>query len=252
MSSKGDILQKRTDYKYLNYIQALFICILLVVNLIGASKVSQITLPNAFSNSPFQFVIGTGIIFFPISYLIGDLLTEVYGYSASRKVIWTGFGILILSTLLVQLVLKMPPAPDWPHQKAFEEVFSISWRVAAASVTAFAAGEFVNSFVMAKMKLWTKGSMLWSRTIGSTICGEAFDTIIFYPLAFLGNPDFPLQVLGQIMLANYLGKVIWEIAATPLTYIVVNWLKKAEHEDYFDSDTDFNPFHLETEKPIND
>lgn len=139
----------------------------------------------------------------------------------------------------------MPAAPGWTHQAAYEEVFAISWRIAASSLVAFAIGEFVNSFVMAKMKIWTNGSKLWTRTIGSTVCGEAMDTLVFYPLAFLGNPDFTLPLLGQIMLANYTGKVVWEVLATPLTYAAVGWLKKAEHEDYFDKETDFNPFVVE-------
>lgn len=237
-------LTRRENYKYLHYIQALFICVILIVNLVGAGKVSLIHFQLPFGGHEFHWPIGTSILFFPLSYLIGDLLTEVYGYSPSRQVIWTGFGLLIFSTLMVQFIVAMPPAPNWPHQKAYEEVFAISWRIAASSLTAFAAGEFVNSFVLAKMKVFTNGSKLWTRTIGSTICGEAIDTLIFYPLAFLGNPDFPLLLLGQIMLSNYLVKVLWEILATPLTYIAVNWLKKAEAEDYFDRNTDFNPFHL--------
>ncbi len=236
-------MSKNINYKYLSYLQALFVAVLLIINLIGASKVSQISFTNFFNGQNISFSIGSGILFFPISYLLGDLLTEVYGYDASRKVIWTGFGILIFATLMVQFILLMPPAPSWPHQKAFEETLGISWRISLSSFVAFATGEFINSFVMAKMKVLTKGSKLWMRAIGSTVCGEAFDTLLFYPLAFWGNPDFPIALLGQIMLANYLGKVIWEIVAMPLTYIIVNWLKKAEDEDYFDTNTDFNPFH---------
>jgi queuosine precursor transporter len=234
----------RSNHRYLPYIQAIFISVLLVINLVSASKVSLIQFTLPLVNHLVSFPIGTGILFFPISYLIGDLLTEVYGYSISRRVIWTGFGVLIFSTLMIQFVVNMPPAPGWPHQKAFEEVFAVSPRMAASSIVAFAAGEFANSFVLAKMKVLTGGSKLWARTIGSTICGEALDTLIFYPLAFLGNPDFSLGLLGSIMLVNYLGKVTWEVIATPLTYVVVGWLKKAEGEDYFDKNTDFNPFHL--------
>ncbi|MDJ0625878.1 MAG: queuosine precursor transporter [Candidatus Caenarcaniphilales bacterium] len=237
---------RRIQYRYLSYIQALFICILLVINLVGAAKVSQITIINPFSGNNFaSFPIGTGIIFFPISYLIGNVLTEVYGYSPSRKVIWSGFGALIFATIMVQIIVKMPPANNWSHQEAYEEVFNISWRIACASIIAFATGEFINSFVLSKMKMFTQGSFLWSRTIGSTICGEAMDTLIFYPLAFLGNPDFPLILLGQIMLANYIGKVTWEVFATPLTYAIVDWLKKAEKEDFYDYETNYNPFVLE-------
>ncbi|MDX1917579.1 MAG: queuosine precursor transporter [Candidatus Caenarcaniphilales bacterium] len=230
------------EYKYLGFLQALFICILLVVNLIGAGKVSLLTIP--WLPQSLVIPIGTGIIFFPLSYLLGDLLTEVYGYHASRRVIWTGFGALIVANLMVQVILHMPASPDWHLQKAYEDIFSISWRITVASIIAFAAGEFANSYVMAKMKLFTKGSKLWARTIGSTICGEALDTLVFYPLAFLGSADFSLTLIGQIMLSNYVGKVAWEVLATPLTYLVVGWLKKAENEDYYDSKTDFNPFHL--------
>jgi len=232
------------NYKYLHYIQALFICVILIVNLVGANKVSILNVSFPFWPYSLSWPFGTGILFFPVSYLIGDLLTEVYGYATSRMVIWTGFAVLILSTLMVQFILLMPPAPDWPHQKAYEDVFSISWRIASASLIAFASGEFVNSFVMAKMKLLTKGNQLWTRTIGSTIFGEAVDTILFYPLAFLGNAAFSPSLIGQIMLSNYLVKVCWEIIATPLTYFVINWLKKAEAEDYFDTNTNFNPFHI--------
>ena len=218
---------------------------MLIINLVGAGKIS--VLDFKLFGEHFVIPFGTGIVFFPLSYLIGDVLTEVYGYSPSRKVIWSGFGILIFATLMVQFIVAMPPMPGWPHQKAYEEVFNISWRVAASSLIAYSVGEFANSFVMAKMKLLTNGSKLWARTIGSTVCGEALDTLIFYPMAFLGNPDFPLPLLGSIMLVNYAAKVLWETAATPLTYLVVGWLKKAEAEDYYDKDTDFNPFHLNTQ-----
>ncbi len=228
----------RRDYKYLPYIQALFITVLLIVNLVAAGKVTL------FEFKQISFPFGTGILFFPISYLIGDLLTEVYGYAPTRKVIWTGFGVLILANLMVQLILLMPAAPSWPHQKAYQEVFAISWRLAFASIIAFSAGEFTNSFVLAKLKILTNGASLWIRTIGSTICGEAIDTLIFYPLAFLGNPDFPLSLIYSLMIINYMCKILWEVLATPLTYLVINWLKKSEHEDHFDRQTDFNPFKL--------
>jgi uncharacterized integral membrane protein (TIGR00697 family) len=232
------------SYKFLPYLQALFICILLIANLIGAGKISQIEFTIPVFNKLISFPIGTGILFFPISYLIGDLLTEVYGFAQSRRLIWIGFGALILSTCVVQFIVWVPASAEWPNQTAYEKVFSISWRIVASSITAFAVGEFVNSYVMAKMKLITNGSKLWTRTIGSTICGEACDTLIFYPLAFLGNPDFPPSLIAGIMLANYLGKVLWEIIATPLTYAIIRWLKKSEHEDFYDRQTNFSPFHL--------
>lgn len=227
------------NYKYLPYIQALFITVLLIVNLVAAGKVTF------FQFKEFSFPFGAGILFFPISYLIGDLLTEVYGYAPTRRVIWTSFAVLILANIMVQLILLMPPDQSWPHQKAYQEVFSTSWRLAFSSIIAFSAGEFTNSFVLAKLKVLTNGSKLWARTIGSTICGEAIDTLIFYPLAFFGNPDFSVLLILSLMKVNYICKIVWEVLATPLTYLIVNWLKKAEHEDYFDRKTDFNPFKLE-------
>jgi uncharacterized integral membrane protein (TIGR00697 family) len=236
-----NITTNNPNHRYLSYVQGAFITILLVINLIGASKVSilQFHLPW---QKDFSMLIGTGILFFPISYLIGDILTEIYGYAASRKVIWTSFGCLIFANIMVQLILWLPPSPDWPHQKAFEETLGISWRISGSSIIAFAAGEFVNSYILAKIKVWTRGSFLWFRAIASTSCGEALDTLIFYPLAFWGNPDFPSNVLLQLMVVNYSGKVLWEVLATPLTYLIVNWLKKAENYDHYDLQTDFNPF----------
>jgi queuosine precursor transporter len=221
-------------YRYYDLVMAAFVTVLLCANLIGASKVAAI----------FGWPFGAGVLFFPLSYVFGDVLTEVYGYARARKVVWAGFGAMIFASFMSVVVLAFPPAPGWPHQAAFETVFGGTWRIVGASLVAYFAGEFCNSFVLAKLKLRTEGRFLWLRTIGSTIVGEAVDSLIFYPLAFLGiwSPDLVLKV----MLTNYGLKVLWEVVMTPVTYAVVNFLKRAEHEDYFDRNTDFTPFSLRT------
>jgi len=227
-------MQSHRDYKYYDLVMASFVIILLCSNLIGVQKVSTL--------GPFTF--GTGILFFPLSYVFGDVLTEVYGYARSRRVIWAGFSSLMFAAIISWIVVKLPPAPQWNGQSAYEVTFGNTPRIVFASLAAFWAGEFVNSFVLAKMKLRTNGRWLWSRTIGSTIAGEAVDSLIFYPLAFLWVWSSS-QVMA-VMLSNYILKVSWEIVITPVTYKIVNLLKRAEHEDYYDRNTDFNPFTLNT------
>jgi hypothetical protein len=213
---------------------AAFVTVLLCANLIGASKVCRI--------GPVTF--GAGVLFFPISYVFGDVLTEVYGYARARKVVWAGFGALLFASFMSWTVLALPPSPDWKQQDAFEAVFGGTPRIALASLVAYWAGEFCNSYVLARMKVLSEGRHLWTRTIGSTIAGEAVDSLIFYPLAFLGT--WPTGVVFEVLVSNYLLKVAWEAAVTPFTYKVVNFLKRAEQEDYFDRQTDFNPFTLGT------
>jgi hypothetical protein len=188
------------------------------------------------------------VIFFPLSYLFGDILTEVYGYARSRKVIWAGFGALAFATFMAWAVVTLPPYPGWDlprdpggvsKQVAWETVFGNSWRIVSASLTAFLAGEWVNSVVLAKMKVWTDGRFLWTRTIGSTIAGEAVDSAIFYPAAFLGV--WSEELVLQVMVTNYALKVATEVVLTPFTYRVVAFLKRAENEDYYDIGTDFSP-----------
>ncbi len=215
---------------------AAFVTVLLCSGVIGVQKRSAV----------YGYQFGTAILFFPLSYLFGDILTEVYGYARSRRVIWAGFGALIFAAFMSWVVVKIPPAPDWPHQRSYEIVFGSTPRIVFASFVAFWAGEFTNSFVLAKMKILTKGRYLWTRTIGSTIAGEMVDSMVFYPLAFLGAEGWTAVTVFKVMLSNYAAKVLWEALATPLTYRVVNFLKRAEHEDYYDRDTDFNPFKLET------
>lgn len=225
-------------YKYYDLIMAGFVCVLLCANLIGVSKVTQVYV----FGHPFTF--GAGNLFFPLSYLAGDLLTEVYGYARSRKVVWAGFGAMAFASIMSFVVVHMPPAPGWHGQETIEAAFGSTWRITMASLTGYFVGEFMNSFVLAKLKVRTGGKKLWLRTIGSTIVGEACDTLVFYPLAFFGV--WSNELLGAVMVGNYLIKVGWEVVATPITYWVVAGLKRAEGEDFFDRDTTFTPFSLDT------
>ena len=220
------------QYKYLDIATVAFVVILLLSNLVANNKFSQIG----------NFAFGSGIIFFPVSYLLGDVLTEVYGYSKTRRVIWIGFSFMLISVLAIQIILWLPPANGWLNQSAYETVFKNAPRTVFSSILAFWAGEFANSFTLAKMKIITSGKYLWTRTIGSTIVGEGVDTLIFYPLAFGGLLSFPWHLIFSVMVANYCLKVLWEVIATPVTYKAVAYLKRVENEDYFDYKTDFSPF----------
>jgi uncharacterized integral membrane protein (TIGR00697 family) len=225
-------------YKYYDLIMAAFVCVLLCANLIGVSKVTQVTLFGT------TLTFGAGNLFFPLSYLFGDVLTEVYGYARSRKVVWAGFASLAFASFMSFVVVHMPPADGWHGQATIEAAFGSTWRIALASLLGYFCGEFANSFTLAKLKVQTEGRFLWVRTIGSTIVGEACDTLVFYPLAFFGvwSNDLLLSVMG----ANYVIKVSWEVVVTPITYRVVGALKRAEGEDYYDRQTNFTPFSLET------
>lgn len=220
-------------YKYYDLIMAAFVTVLLCANLIGPGKVASVG----------GLTFGAGVLFFPISYLFGDILTEVYGYARARRVVWAGFGAMAFASFMATVVVAFPPAPGWPHQAAFETVFGSTWRIMLASLVAFWAGEFCNSYVLAKLKVRSDGRALYRRTIGSTVVGEAVDSAIFYHVAFLGV--WPHSQLVQVLVTNYLLKVAWEVVATPVTYRVVAALKRVENEDYFDRDTDFTPFTLQ-------
>ncbi len=222
----------KKQFRYYEFVMAAFVCVLLCSNLIGASKQASVG----------GYVFGAGVLFFPINYIFGDVLTEVYGYARARRVVWAGFGAMAFASFMSWFVLKLPPAEGWPHQAAYETVFGGTWRIVLASLIAFFCGEFCNSFVLAKMKIMTSGKFLWTRTIGSTIVGEAVDSAIFYPIAFYGL--WPTDQVVIVMFHNYLLKTGWEVVVTPVTYLVVGWLKRAEHEDYYDRDTDFSPFTL--------
>jgi len=227
----------RRHFRYFDYVMAAFVAILLLSNLIGASKPSFITLPNGT-----EWSFGAGVLFFPISYIIGDVLTEVYGYANARRVIWTGFAALIFMAFMAFVVVSLPAAKGWPGQEAYEFVFGNSWRIVLASMVAFWVGEFANSFVLARMKVWTKGEYLWMRTIGSTFVGQGLDSLIFYPLAFYGLAGWPPEQLWQVVISQWLIKTGWEAVLTPVTYIVVGRLKAREGVDVYDEDTDFSPF----------
>jgi len=230
----------RRNYKYFDLIMAAFVTVLLCSGLIGVHKVSYVYLP--FFG---EYTFGAGILFFPISYLFNDILTEVYGYARSRRVVWAGFGALVFASFMSFVITSLPAAPSMSpeHQLAVNFIFGQTGRITLASLVAFWGGEFINSFVLAKLKVVTSGRFLWLRTISSTFAGEAVDSLIFYPLAFYGT--WSNELLVSVMIGNYFLKVLWEVVATPITYLVVGFLKRAENEDYYDRDTDFNPFSLE-------
>jgi queuosine precursor transporter len=234
-------VSERRAYRYYEFVMAAFVTVLVCSNLIGPAKIAQVELPLLGAVS-----FGSGVLFFPISYVFGDILTEVYGYARSRRVIWAGFAGLAFASFMAWAVVSLPPAPFWTNQGAYEIAFGSTWRIALASLIAFVCGEFVNSFVLAKMKVATAGRWLWTRTIGSTLFGEGVDSLLFYPLAFWGGGLIPDDRLPQIMLVQFVSKVGVEVAFTPVTYWIVGRLKRAEQEDYYDRDTDFNPFTLRT------
>jgi len=229
------------QYRYYEFVMAAFVTVLICANLIGPAKISQIELPLVGT-----LIFGAGVLFFPISYVFGDILTEVYGYARARRVIWAGFAGLAFASFMAYVVVALPPAPFWKNQQAYEIAFGQAWRVAGASMIAYFCGEFVNSYALAKMKIATAGKWLWTRTIGSTIAGEAVDSALFYPLAFYGAGIIPDERLIQVMLFQFVAKVAVEVVFTPVTYKVVAALKRAEHEDYYDRNTDFSPFTLRT------
>ncbi|MDJ0655861.1 MAG: queuosine precursor transporter [Xanthomonadales bacterium] len=244
MTSQTSVPGRR--YRYYDLLMAGFVAVLLCSNLIGPAKVAEVTLPFSLPVIGAVLVFGAGNIFFPISYIFGDVLTEVYGYARARKVIWAGFGAMIFATVMAWVVIRLPVSPSEPFnqvlQPAIETVFGNTWRIVVASIAAFWVGDFVNAYVMAKMKVWTRGRHLWTRTIGSTILGQGIDSLIFYPIAFGGIWEH--QTLIAVLLFNWAFKVTVEVVATPATYLVVGYLKRAENEDVYDSDTDFTPFSL--------
>lgn len=220
--------------RYFDFVMAAFVAVLLLSNVLGAAKPTFVTIGGE------QWVYGAGILFFPLGYVIGDILTEVYGYARARRVIWAGFAAMLFMAFMSWVVVSLPPADGWDGQAAYESVFGQVPRIVFASIAAFWAGEFVNSFVMAKMKVWTNGKHLWTRTIGSTVVGQGVDSLIFYPLAFWGAWETE-QVIA-VMITNWALKVLWEAVLTPVTYAVVGWLKRREGLDIYDEHTGFTPF----------
>jgi uncharacterized integral membrane protein (TIGR00697 family) len=228
------------QYRYYDFVMAAFVTILLCSNLIGAAKAAEVTLPLLGT-----VTFGAGVLFFPLSYIFGDILTEVYGYGRDRRVIWAGFAALVFAAVMSAVVLSLKPAADpfnSEYQTHLAAVFGNTPRIVAGSIIAFWTGSFVNSYVMAKMKVRMNGRRLWMRTIGSTICGEFVDSSLFYVIAFYGI--WSNQQLVTVIVAQYLLKTGWEVVMTPVTYKVVGFLKRKEQEDYFDRATDFNPFRI--------
>ena len=257
------------DFRYYEYVMAAFVAILLLSNIIGAAKTTYLEIPfwpeGVWPAPEGLLIYGAGILFFPLGYVIGDVLTEIYGFARARRVIWTGFAAMIFLAFMSYVVVALPPYDGWSCaasgfdgqgplvareganvptgqicQETYVSVFGNAWRIVVASIVAFWAGEFVNSYVMAKMKVWTKGKALWSRTIGSTFVGQGVDSLIFYPIAFYGI--WTTELVITVMITNWALKVAWEAALTPVTYFVVNKLKKAEGVDLFDTETNFSPF----------
>jgi queuosine precursor transporter len=227
------------QYHYYDFVMAAYVCVLLCSNLIGPAKETTIQLP-LFGDLTFL----AGVLFFPISYIFGDILTEVYGYARDRRVVWAGFGALAFASVMAAVIVHLPPSLDGRKaQPALEAIFGNTPRIVVASTIGFLSGTFVNSYVLAKMKIWTRGRWLWTRIVGSTVCGEFVDSALFYSIAFYGRMS-PEHLLG-IMFTQYVLKCLWEFCATPVTYRVVGFLKRAENEDYYDFDTNFTPFSLE-------
>ena len=228
-------------FRYFDFVMVAFVVVLLLSNVIGAEKRSTVDLPII---GPWPF--GAGILFFPIAYIIDDVMTEVYGFARARRAIWAGFAALLFMAVMEWTVVHLPVAEGWTGQAAYERVFGSGWRIILASMTAFFVGDFLNSVVLARMKIWTQGKYLWTRTIGSTVVGEAVDSLIFYPLAFVGAEGWTTEQVVRVSVGNYLLKVLNEVVMTPVTYKVVSFLKRAENEDFYDHGTDFNPFTLKT------
>ncbi len=222
-------MQMEKNYKYLGAISVFFVSVLLISN-IASTKIVDFGF----------FTFDGGTLLFPLSYIFGDILTEVYGYKKSRTVIWLGFFMNLLMSLIFIIVGKLPAAPDWNNQAAFDAILGLTPRIVLASMIAYFCGEFSNSYVLAKMKILTKGKWLWTRTIGSTVIGELVDSSLFILIAFFGL--LPSSLIFTLMVSNYIFKTAIEVLFTPGTYKIMGFLKKREQEDYYDIETNFNPF----------
>jgi uncharacterized integral membrane protein (TIGR00697 family) len=235
-SSVKSLLRSDHGYRYLDVLITLFVTVLLVSNVV-AVKFFAISLRPLL---PLDLRVSCAQLLFPITYIFGDIFTEVYGYSASRRAIWYGFFASFVLVALTYIAVIIPPAPEYTDQVAFATIFKPVARIVLASLIAYWCGEFANSFTLAKLKLLTNGRFLWTRTIGSTVIGQAVDTTLVMFVGFYGSR--PTGVLIQLIVSGYLIKVVYETLMTPVTYLVVNALKRAEQVDYFDYGTDFNPF----------
>lgn len=226
------------QYRYYDFVMAAFVAVLICSNFIGAAKQAVVTLPLLGT-----VTFGAGVLFFPISYIFGDVLTEVYGYGRDRRAVWAGFSTLAFASLMAWIVISLPPSDSafmQEYQGHLEGVFGNAWRIAGGSMIAFWCGSFSNSYVMAKMKIWSRGRFLWARTIGSTLVGEFVDSGLFYFIAFYGIWETGDVI--KVAMAQYVLKTGWEVVMTPVTYRLIGFLKKAENEDYYDTDTNFTPF----------
>jgi len=231
MATAGKDARDLRSFRYFDLLLSVFIVVLLISNLVG-QKICAV--------GPFR--IAAAQILFPITYIFGDVFTEVYGYGASRRAIWLGFFASALLAVMGLIAVALPPAPDWPNQAAFATVFDFVPRLVLASLVAYWAGEFANSYTLAKMKIWTGGKYLWTRTVGSTVVGQGVDTVIVMVVAFGGSLNW--SSIGMLILSGYLGKVAYEVLMTPVTYAIVGFLKRKEGVDTFDYKTDFSPFHV--------
>jgi uncharacterized integral membrane protein (TIGR00697 family) len=236
------------SYKYLSFITGIFTATLLISNTLDTKLFSlgSLSLPYGISLGPIN--LPGGIILFPLAYVFGDVLTEVYGYATSRKVIWTGFVSLLLMALTYEAARRLPAASIWPHQDSFESILKHTWEIVLASVTAYFAGEICNSYVLAKIKVRMRGKAMPFRLVASTVVGQAVDTSVFVLIAF--SSRYSLAEMGPIIAWGWGFKVAWEVVALPLTSFVVNYLKKAEGVDYYDLHTNFNPFHFERQNEV--
>ena len=219
------------SFRYFDILLSVFIVVLLISNLVGQKIVAV-----------GWFRISGAQLLFPITYIFGDVFTEVYGYGASRRAIWLGFFASALMAVMGLAVVALPPAPDWPNQNAFATVFDFVPRLVVASLIAYWAGEFANSYTMAKMKILTGGRHLWTRTVGSTVVGQAVDSIVVMTIGFGFTQSW--STIIKLVISAYLGKVAYEVLMTPITYAVVGWLKRREGVDTFDYNTEFSPFHI--------
>jgi queuosine precursor transporter len=226
-------------YRYYDLVMVAFVVVLVCSNLIGPAKAATLDLPLIGA-----VTFGAGVLFFPISYIFGDVLTEVYGYGRDRRVIWAGFAALIFAAVMAAVIVALPPAPTWPNQKVYEIAFGNTWRIAGASMAAFVCGSFVNSYVLAKMKVASEGRAMRTRFVASTIAGEAIDSALFYPLAFYNSGIMPNELVLTLMLSQFIAKTGVEVVMLPVTTRVVNALKRAEGVDHFDRNTNFNPFKI--------
>ncbi len=219
------------SFAHLGTISVFFVAVLLISN-IASTKIVQLG----------WLTFDGGTLLFPLSYIFADILTEVYGFARSRRVIWLGFFCAAIMSAILYVVGMLPAAADWGNQGAYDLILGQAPRIVAASLIAYLCGEFVNSYILAKMKVWTAGKWLWARTIGSTLVGELVDSAIFIFIAFAGV--LPTSLLITLIISNYVFKTAIEILFTPATYAIVRYLKRTEHEDHFDRDTDFNPLSL--------